>query len=153
MDIQSFIDQYPYAFAVAVWLALMFLMPRLTGWHALAELYPVPAPFMGKPHRFQTVWMRWGSHYGNGVTFGANAQGLYLSVLILLRIGHPPIFIPWSEITASDVPGGLSRRVELRFRRLPKVSITIMRALAETLAGESHGAFVIQGQNVKKDMA
>jgi hypothetical protein len=147
MDIQALINQYPYLFAIAFYLGIFLLASRLTGWRALAEHYPLSSPFTGKPHRFQTAWMRWSSHYGNALTAGANAQGLYLSVLFLLRIGHPPLFIPWSDITSTEISGGFSRRVELRFRRLPNVPVIITRDLADNLAKESNGVFTIQGPN------
>lgn len=43
--------------------------------------------------------MRWNTNFGNCLTIGANRDGLYLAVLFLFRVGMPPLFIPWSEIT------------------------------------------------------
>ncbi len=43
--------------------------------------------------------MRWGANYNNCLTIGADPSGLYLTLLFLFRIGHPPLFIPWSEIS------------------------------------------------------
>lgn len=76
--------------------------------------------------------------------------GLYLSVLLFLRIGHPPLFIPWGDIMASDFPRGLIQRVELRFKRLPGVPVIVSRALAEHLAKESNGALIIQDKPVQR---
>ena len=43
--------------------------------------------------------MRWGANYNNCLTIGVDTAGLYLSPLFFFRIGHPPLFIPWTEIS------------------------------------------------------
>jgi len=144
MAFESFVARYPFLFLLGVWILISFLASRLSGWHRLAKEYPVHNPFEGKPRRFQTLWMRYGSHYGNITTVGANAQGLYLSVLFLFRIGHDPLFIPWSEITAAETTGGLFKRIRLQFKRLPAVPVIIDRRLAEILVKESYGVLSIR---------
>ena len=42
--------------------------------------------------------MRFWSHYGGVVRVTAASDALYLSVVFLFRIGHPPLRIPWNEI-------------------------------------------------------
>jgi hypothetical protein len=36
--------------------------------------------------------------YNNVLTVASDSEGIYLGVLFLFRIAHPPLFIPWSEI-------------------------------------------------------
>ncbi|HEX9934095.1 MAG TPA: hypothetical protein VGB38_02770 [bacterium] len=144
MDVQTFLNQYPLVIAIAAVWSMMQLVSRFTGWHALARHYPASSPFNGKHRHFQTVWMRWGSHYGNGVTAGADAQGLFLSVLFILRIGHPPLFIPWGDVDAHEMQGGFTKRIKLQFKRLPSVPMVITVALADDLAKDSYGAFIVQ---------
>ncbi len=144
MAFESFIAQYPLVFFLLLWILISFLASRLSGWHRLVKTYPASTPYEGKPYRFQTLWMRYGTHYGNIATVGANSQGLYLSVLFLFRIGHDPLFIPWSEITVTETTTGLFKRVKLQFKRLSAVPVTIDRRLAEKLVKESYGALSIR---------
>ena len=43
--------------------------------------------------------MRWGTNYKHCLTVGADPTGLFLSVLFFYRVGHPPLFLPWSELS------------------------------------------------------
>ena len=42
--------------------------------------------------------MRYWSHYSSVIRLTAAGDALYASVLLLFRIGHPPLRIPWNEI-------------------------------------------------------
>ena len=48
----------------------------------------------------QSAAMRWLTHYNNVLTVGADSEGLFLVPFFLFRVGHPPLFVPWAEITA-----------------------------------------------------
>ena len=48
---------------------------------------------------FYTVYMRFWGHYSSIIRMTAAADALYLSVLLPFRPGHPPLCIPWNEIT------------------------------------------------------
>jgi hypothetical protein len=43
--------------------------------------------------------MRWLCGYRNCLTVGANSEGLYLSTLAFFPLFHPPLFIPWTEVS------------------------------------------------------
>lgn len=45
--------------------------------------------------------VRYGTNYNNCLTIGASPAGLYMAMPWLFRIGHPPIFIPWNDVTVS----------------------------------------------------
>ena len=45
--------------------------------------------------------MRGLAHYRNCLVIGANPAGLYLAVFLPFRVAHPPLFIPWNEVTQS----------------------------------------------------
>jgi hypothetical protein len=49
----------------------------------------------------QSGQMRWLTNYNNCLTLGSNDAGLYLSILLLFRFRHPPLLIPWNEISVS----------------------------------------------------
>jgi hypothetical protein len=124
---------------LAIWVVTIVGISWLSGWKSLARVYPENAlPAGGETFRFQTCRMRYGARYGSCVTFGADTRGLHLSVLFLFRFGHPPLFIPWSEVSASGGPGP---GVTLKFLRVPDVPLTVGRQLAEDIAAASGGNF------------
>jgi hypothetical protein len=82
--------------------------------------------------------MRWHTNYGNCLTFGADFSGFYLSILFLFRLWHPPLFLPWQEVSVRRRFKVLFffRYVELRLGREEQIPITI----GEDLAGRLRAA-------------
>jgi hypothetical protein len=78
--------------------------------------------------------MRYGSHYGNCLTIGVNAQGLFLSLSIPFFPGHPPLFIPWNEITVRRTRVLWANCLELQLGRDPAIPFRIGERLAAKLA-------------------
>jgi hypothetical protein len=39
------------------------------------------------------------ANYNSVLHVGVQPEGLHLSVMALFRVGHPPLLIPWDEIT------------------------------------------------------
>jgi hypothetical protein len=93
--------------AVACPAVIIYLIARTGGWHTLAERYPLRGTFPTPRTRFG-----FGSFYGwvgyNGALIvAADELGLYLRATpVLLSWCHPPIFIPWSEITRIELTSG-----------------------------------------------
>ena len=81
----------------AFWCLVSYLIGHIGDWSTLHQRYggpPGPVP----PGR-SLLAGRIGMAKYNGVLRIAHDQlGLYLSVMLLFRVGHPPLFIPWSEI-------------------------------------------------------
>ena len=119
---------------VGFWIGIGLLIARIGGWAALAAAYSHSGEFQGERLRFQTAQVRWGTNYGGCLTIGANHRGLFLSVLFLFRIGHPPLFIPWTDISVSDPKGRWFSYVELRFRRAPSIPLRVSEQLTRWLA-------------------
>jgi len=116
------------------WAAVGLISSRMTGWALLAQRYRSEEPFSGERVRFCSAAMRYGGHYGNCLTIGVNAQGLFLSLSIPFYMGHPPLFIPWHEITASRKRVLWSNCVELMLGRDPSVPFRIQERLGKKLA-------------------
>ncbi len=106
---------------------------RISGWSRLAEQYRATEPFQGERWRFQSVQMRYLSHYNNCVTFGADSQGLYIAMLFLVRPGHPPLLIPWQELEIRPKQRFGMSGYELSFPRVPGVTIWALRRLGEKI--------------------
>ena len=85
--------------AILTWMVVGFVSRHLTGWASLAQRYRCDERFSGDRLRFRSAAMRYWSHYGNCLTMGVNPEGFFLSVSIPFLLGHPPLFIPWNEIT------------------------------------------------------
>lgn len=122
-----------------LWLGVSFVIAQIGGWATLAQVYHFTGEFRGERWSLQSARMRWGTGYNSVLTVGANQEGLYLAPLILFRFGHPPLFIPWYDISVKQT-GSIFRYTELSFRQVPSVSLKIGRRLAERLvsaAGEA----------------
>ena len=122
-------------FCVLVWWGISLFYGRLTGWSTLGRAYRAHRPLPTQRWRHQSAAVRWMlTSYRHGVTFGADGEGLYMSVMFLLRPGHPALFIPWSDV---EVHGGRflrSKFVRFRFRGFPFIPVTVTERLARCLA-------------------
>lgn len=80
----------------ALWSGVVFLMSYLSGWQRLALKYKAPLP----TRRLYTgISGRIGGVSYNGILrLGFNENGLYLHVMSLFGIGHPPLLFPWSML-------------------------------------------------------
>jgi hypothetical protein len=140
MDIERLLEQYFFVFIPLIWILVVFLVARLSGWRELADAYPLSTDFTGRKLQFQSANFRWGSNYTGIVQIGADPQGLYLSVFIPFRPGHPPIFVPWGDIQVES-RDGLIPALRLRFSRKPGIPCVISKMLGERLARMSGGRF------------
>jgi hypothetical protein len=87
---------------IALWSVTCYSLSWVSGWHALAERYRCEQDFEGERWRFRSAQMRWTTKYNGVLILSANREGLYLSIFFPFRLGHPPLFIPWSEITFGE---------------------------------------------------
>jgi hypothetical protein len=83
------------------WVGISYVIAHIGGWFRLARFYRFSGAFLGERWRFQSAQMRWKVGYNNCLTVGASPEGLYLSVMFILRFGHPPLFVPWSDISVN----------------------------------------------------
>jgi len=123
---------------LAFWCAICFAASVLGGWHSLARHYRQLRPFSGQRWRFSSGSLGLAS-YSFFLTVGANPEGLFLAVSCPLRLGHPPLFIPWSEVASIEPQRFLSfPMVRFRFKQAPKVSLAVSRRVALAMAKESN---------------
>jgi hypothetical protein len=126
----------------AYWFALCHAIAALAGWRALARAYPARGLGGGGERiRFAAAQLRWLTGYNGCLTFEAGPMALRVSVWPVFRAGHPPLEVPWSEITARREPRRrwLGARATLRFTRTPEVPVRVTQRLAERLAAASGG--------------
>jgi len=104
----SILDEFlatPWGLAIisiAVWCAISFFVSLLTGWFDLGRRFKRQSDPYGETKTagpfFYTIYMRLWSHYSSLIRLTAASDALYVSILFPLRIGHPPLRIPWEEI-------------------------------------------------------
>jgi hypothetical protein len=102
-----FFPLFVFTFVVGFFSFTSFLSSVFCGWHALsrrfrAESGPYGVTRSAGPFPY-TVYTRYLSHYSFCIRMTAAEDGLYLSVVFPLRIGHPPLRIPWNEVKISRV--------------------------------------------------
>jgi len=88
--------------------------------------------------------MRWGVNYNGLLALGADSQGMHVSVFFLFRVGHPPLFIPWSDISATSMRSWWFRMVRLEFEKYPSAYLLIPLKMAESLSHASGLQFQIE---------
>ena len=103
---QNWLDQHHCAlwiifqvYFLALWLLVSAVANFIGEWAALAKRFRFGQPFDGQRWTGQSGQMRGLAGYGNCLTVGCNPDGLYLATMALF---HPPLLVPWNEITISQ---------------------------------------------------
>jgi hypothetical protein len=124
---------FVFAFPPLLLIAMAIVFSAIGGWRLLARTYPLSEPFPADRWRFQSARMRYGVAYNGGLNVGADRRGLYISILFLLRGGHPPLFIPWPDVSISSEHSSWFAGTTLRFKKEPGVPFRISETLAQRL--------------------
>lgn len=89
----------PFAFLIIFplfWCGVVWLLAQLAGWSRLATRYRTEQAPSGT--RFSAIYGHIGLvSYRGMLECVANDEGLYLRPGMMFRVGHPPLFIPWTE--------------------------------------------------------
>jgi hypothetical protein len=137
----------PFILPIAIaawWCIIMWVVSRMCGWHALARHYRAESRFNGKHYRFSSVKMGSGN-YSGCVTLGANSYGLFLAVMFLFRVGHPPLFIPWADLTPRIKKLWIfGEWLEFDVKQVPRVKFRVAMPLAKKLAADANHAWNLE---------
>ena len=138
MPPQPFPAEHPLLFLAifaVVMIATSYGTAAITGWSTLARVYPSEGGLLGaRVWHGQSARMRYRTRYNRGVNIAANHHGIELSVFFLIRLGHPPLFIPWSDIHTEPAKGWIFDYVRFSFRRASPW-IMLRRDVAEEVLG------------------
>ncbi len=118
---------------VAAWIAMSFLLGSLGGWISLARAYRTQEPVWGERFWMKSAKMRYGVAYRGVLNFGVDARGLFISIFPLFRLGHPPLLIPWSDISFTRAEGWLLGAVRLNFRLAPGTPLLLQASVARQI--------------------
>ncbi len=125
-------------FFVSLWVFVLFIISLVGGWARLATCYRAPGPFEGPQWHLQSGHLSL-TRYKGVLTFGADREGLYLATFLLFRISHPPLWIPWSEITMTESHRFLFMHMALTFAQVPGVTLYIPRRISERITAARDG--------------
>jgi hypothetical protein len=132
-------------FFIAAWALLSWLVGLISGWTVLAKRFRHDRSFYDEMWGFQSAKMRFNVHYGNCLSIGADVSGLYLAVFPIFRIGHPPLLIPWAEISVSQGDSGLVfKKRELHLGRQEAIPFRISKSLAGKVRGAAGNAWPVE---------
>jgi len=130
----------PYGFAiffVALWCVISYIISLTGDWFALSRRFTRQSEPYGETRSagpfFYGVYTRFWTHYGSVIRMIAAEDALYLSVLILFRVGHPPLSIPWKEIQISRTRWFFRRYVVLTLGQQEQIPFRISERMARKL--------------------
>ena len=127
---------FPIIF-IAAWVLVCLLIGSMSGWLALAARFRQQSDPCGETRTagpwFYAVYMRFWTHYSSIVRITAAEDALYLSVLLLFRMGHSPLRIPWSEIRLSQTKYFWRRYVVLTLGLQESIPLRISERMARNL--------------------
>ncbi|MGD9850764.1 MAG: hypothetical protein AB7T38_05825 [Nitrospirales bacterium] len=132
-------DNFEFIGFACLGIASLFLVSRLSGWRTISQHYP------SRPHKIiekwylRSMWMGFLFTYENCVTMKATNEGLHLSLIILFRIGHHPLLIPWEDIHIEKYKGWFTTYAKLTLRQVPNISIYLRKDLALEINGQRGG--------------
>lgn len=145
---QPWVDRHPIWFGVADVLfgcfTFLFVISWWSGWAMLARRFRDRNKFTGSRWRFQSGQMRWMCGYNNCLTVGANSEGLFLSMLPIFSLFHPPLFIPWTEISYTKKTSFFSAGVRFLLGNEFYAPLWVREQLAERLRGAAGGGYPIE---------
>jgi hypothetical protein len=147
MILHNLIDQHPAVavgilliYFVLLWLVVGAAVSLIGGWHSLAKRYRTQEAFTGAERRMQSARMRWLTNYNGILTLGVNREGFYLATVFLFRFMHPPMLIPWSEISMRTERGWIFEYVVFTMGRELTIPVRIRAKLAANLR-EAAGSY------------
>ena len=141
---QEWMNQYflyilPVYFVV-LWVVVTYWVSILGGWRLLAKRFRMQGTFTGEKWHMQSAHMRYLYNYNGVLTIGADNAGLFIVPFFLFRAWHPPLFVPWTELSVRYTTQFFFKFVELKLGREEQVPFTIRPKLAariEAAAGPS----------------
>jgi hypothetical protein len=128
MDFEAiFLCIFPLFFII-MWGFVLSILANVGGWSRLAQHYQAQTSFEGKKWHFRSGRMGL-VNYKSCLTIGSNNYGLYVAALPLFRIGHPPLLIPWSDITTSKSKNFWISYMDFTFAYAPAITFKLPEQL------------------------
>jgi hypothetical protein len=94
-------------FLPAIWVAVTMLIAVLGGWGSLAERFSAREPPLGETLRMQSLSFGLLGNYREAINVTVGPPGVHLVPIVLFRLGHRPLLIPWREVAECTQSGTL----------------------------------------------
>lgn len=114
---------FPFFF-VGMWCLTLRILSFMSGWTRLAGRFQSTETFRGQYYRFQSGRLNQ-VNFRSALEMGVNKRGLFLVPMILFRVFHKPLLIPWSDIKAEPFKRFMFRGYRLTFRSFPGISLEV----------------------------
>jgi hypothetical protein len=125
---------------------VLLLISRFSGWHALAETYPLLGRFPTPRKTWGFAVFRGWFGYNGGIILAGDEAGLYLKTWPVILAFHPPVFIPWSEIREIEPPsGGFGASYRIRTARAPRIDFGLRAGTFDVVREDAKRAGVPGG--------
>ena len=124
----------------AFWFLIVFLISAIGGWRALAQRYRSDMPFTGHTWHMRSGRMGGIARYSGVLTVGVNPAGLYLAVMPLFRPGHPPLLIPWPDVSVTSERRFGGTFIVFTFRQAPMASLQLQESFGRQVLETARGA-------------
>jgi hypothetical protein len=138
---------FVFAAFIGAWLLAAAFVSRLSGWHDLAGRFALQGEFPSEQFRFKSARMKHGMNYNNCLTIGASAVGFSIATPWLFRSSHPPLFIPWTEISCVHTKILWWPMVQLQLGRENPVPFTVRESLAEQISKAAGASWPAEAPN------
>lgn len=80
------------------WMAIVYLISRVGGWSELAARFGHDGPVTGDVFKWCSARLRVACNYSNCLTVTVCDEGIHIRTLVFFKVGHPPLFIPWTAV-------------------------------------------------------
>ena len=80
------------------WMGIVYLLSRIGGWAELAERFGSDDPPQGELFTWCSARLRMMVNYSNCLRVTVSDKGIHLRTLVFFKMGHPPLFIPWTAV-------------------------------------------------------
>jgi hypothetical protein len=127
----------------AFWASTLFLQSSWSGWRTLSRAYPAKDRVEGRVYTWRSARMGL-VFYRYCLRFVAGPDGLEVAVHLPFRPGHPPLFIPWRDLSAHATEEWFMGFVAFRLARHPEIRFLVAPELARDLLAQSGRAIPIE---------
>ena len=131
--LEELFEEHFYIVFPVIWIAVCIFLSRLSGWHQLAQKYPRIDFVSGEKWRFRSAKLRHSVGYNGCVNFVANREGLGISIFFIFRVGHPPLFIRWTDITVSREKQFFRKLIRFKAGRDFPIPILVQESLGHKI--------------------
>jgi hypothetical protein len=130
-------NQFPLYFIpffIGLWILIGLAISFVGGWRELGKYYRSTNRIEGKKWTWQSGSFRYSTSYNHCLNIAANEEGIQIAVPFMFRIGHPPLFIPWTETRAKQEKSLIFWKItRFTFAKVPDVPLRISNRLAKKI--------------------